>query len=59
MAHDEPPRRAVSASGLGLKPGDAPPGPARPRSAADRRFDMWLEKQLQAIYRIDSEPDST
>ena len=65
MAHDDQSRRAVPASRQGLKPGDAKlapaagPAPERSNSTADRRFEVWREKQLQAIYRIDTEPDST
>ena len=41
--------------------GSAANGPIRQnaKSPADQRFDMWLEKQLHAMYEIASEPRPT
>jgi hypothetical protein len=52
MAHDDKRRPAAPPSRAGLKAGD---GKAKP--PAERPFDMWLQKQLHAMYdEIASEP---
>ena len=61
MAHDDKRRPAVPASKPGLKTGERKANDAlRQRtkaSAAERPFDMWLQKQLHAMYdEIASEP---
>jgi hypothetical protein len=56
MAHDDKRRPAGPASKPGLKAGDAKPGRAI-KVSAERPFDMWLQKQLHAMYdEIASEP---
>jgi hypothetical protein len=56
MAHDDKRRPAGPASKPGLKAGDGKPGRA-PKVSAERPFDMWLQKQLHAMYdEIASEP---
>jgi hypothetical protein len=56
MAHDDKRRPAASASKPGLKAGDGKPGRAT-KVSAERPFDMWLQKQLHAMYdEIASEP---
>lgn len=63
MAHDDKRRPAAPASKSGLKAGDLKSGKAadavrqRAKAPADRPFDMWLQKQLHAMYdEIASEP---
>ena len=57
MAHDDKRRRpAGPASKPGLKAGDGKTGRAT-KVSAERPFDMWLQKQLHAMYdEIASEP---
>ena len=56
MAHDDKRRPAAPASKPGLKAGDGKPGRAT-KVSAERPFDMWLQKQLHAMYdEIASEP---
>ena len=56
MAHDDKRRPAAPAPKPGLKAGDGKPGRA-PKVSAERPFDMWLQKQLHAMYdEIASEP---
>ncbi len=63
MAHDDKRRPAAPASKPGLKAGDLKSGRAadsvrqRAKAPADRPFDMWLQKQLHAMYdEIAGEP---
>jgi len=64
MAHDDKRRPAAApASKPGLKAGDLKSGRAadsarqRAKAPAERPFDMWLQKQLHAMYdEIASEP---
>ena len=64
MADDDDKRRpAAPASKPGLKAGDGKSGRAadtvrqRAKPSAERPFDMWLQKQLHAMYdEIASEP---
>jgi len=62
MAHDDKRRPAVPASKPELKAGDGKAGRAdtirqRAKGSAERPFDMWLQKQLHAMYdEIASEP---
>jgi hypothetical protein len=63
MAHDDKRRPAAPASKPGLKAGDLKSGRAadsirqRAKAPAERPFDMWLQKQLHAMYdEIASEP---
>jgi len=61
MADDDKRRPSVPASKAGLKDGDGNSGRAdpavRPKATAERPFDMWLQKQLHAMYdEIASEP---
>lgn len=65
MSHDKP-RPDSPASQLRPKSGDypepakaAPPSRKLAKTPADQRFDMWLEKQLHAMYEVESEPGST
>ena len=62
MAHDDK-RRSVSPASEGrLKLGDTKSGSTarqRLKSPARRPFDMWLEKQLQTMFEIRSEPGPT
>ena len=52
MAHDDKRRPAVPASKPGLKAGDR-----KAKASAERPFDLWLQKQLHAMYdEIASEP---
>jgi hypothetical protein len=57
MAHDDKRRPAAPASSKpGLKAGDGKSGRAT-KVSAERPFDMWLQKQLHAMYdEIASEP---
>lgn len=56
MAHDDKRRPAAPASKPRLKAGDGKPGRAT-KVSAERPFDMWLQKQLHAMYdEIASEP---
>ena len=56
MAHDDRRRPAAPASKPGMKAGDGKPGRAT-KVSAERPFDMWLQKQLHAMYdEIASEP---
>jgi hypothetical protein len=56
MAHDDKRRPAGPASKPGPKTGDGKTGRA-PKVSAERPFDMWLQKQLHAMYdEIASEP---
>jgi hypothetical protein len=56
MAHDDKRRPAVPPSKAGPKSGDAKPARAA-KASAERPFDMWLQKQLHAMYdEIASEP---
>ena len=52
-------RRRPSVSESGLKPGAVGLGRLGAKAPADQRFDMWLEKQLHAMYEIASEPSSS
>jgi hypothetical protein len=55
MADDDKRRPAAPASKPGLKAGDGKAG--RVKAPAERPFDMWLQKQLHAMYdEIASEP---
>jgi len=55
MAHDDKRRPAVPAPKPGLKAVDGKSARAKP--SAERPFDMWLQKQLHAMYdEIASEP---
>ena len=56
MADDDKRRPAAPAPKAGLKAGDGKSG--RPaKVSAERPFDMWLQKQLHAMYdEIASEP---
>jgi hypothetical protein len=63
MAHDDKRRPAAPASKPALKAGDLKSGRAaesvrqRAKASAERPFDMWLQKQLHAMYdEIASEP---
>ena len=63
MANDDKRRPAAPPSKAGLKAGDGKSGRAvdplrqRPKASAERPFDMWLQKQLHAMYdEIASEP---
>lgn len=60
MAHDDKRRPAVPASKPGPKTGDRKASNAirqRTKASAERPFDMWLQKQLHAMYdEIASEP---
>ena len=63
MAHDDKRRPPAPASKPGLKAGDLKSGRAadsvrqRAKAPAERPFDMWLQKQLHAMYdEIASEP---
>lgn len=63
MAHDDKRRPSASASKPGVKAGDGKSGGAadpvrqRLKGSAERPFDMWLQKQLHAMYdEIASEP---
>jgi hypothetical protein len=63
MAHDDKRRPATPAPKPGLKTGDGKSGRAadmirqRAKASAERPFDMWLQKQLHAMYdEIASEP---
>ena len=62
MAHDDKRRPAAPASKPELKAGDGKAGRAdtvrqRAKASAERPFDMWLQKQLHAMYdEIASEP---
>jgi hypothetical protein len=63
MADDDKRRPADPASRPGLKAGDIKSGRAadsvrqRAKAPAERPFDMWLQKQLHAMYdEIASEP---
>jgi hypothetical protein len=61
MAHDDKRRPAAAPPKPGLKAADLKPGrateSARARVPAERPFDMWLQKQLHAMYdEIASEP---
>ena len=52
MADDDKRRSAAPPSRAGLKAGDG-----RVKPSAERPFDMWLQKQLHAMYdEIASEP---
>jgi hypothetical protein len=56
MAHDDKPRPAAPAPKPGLKAEDGKPGRAA-KASAERPFDMWLQKQLHAMYdEIAGEP---
>ena len=56
MAHDDKRRPAAPASKAGLKVGDGK-SPRAGKPSAERPFDMWLQKQLHAMYdEIASEP---
>jgi hypothetical protein len=56
MADDDKRRPAAPAPKPGLKAGDGKSGRA-PKVSAERPFDMWLQKQLHAMYdEIASEP---
>jgi hypothetical protein len=56
MAHDEKRRPPVPPSKAGPAAGDAKSGRAA-KMPAERPFDMWLQKQLHAMYdEIASEP---
>jgi hypothetical protein len=55
MADDDKRRTAAPPSRAGLKAPDGKFGKAKP--SAERPFDMWLQKQLHAMYdEIASEP---
>ncbi|MPZ32150.1 MAG: hypothetical protein GEV13_14335 [Rhodospirillales bacterium] len=63
MAHDDKRRPAAPATKPRLKAGDGKSGRAadtirqRAKSSTERPFDMWLQKQLHAMYdEIASEP---
>lgn len=63
MAHDDKRRPSIPAPKAGLKAGDGKAGRAidsvrqRAKASAERPFDMWLQKQLHAMYdEIASEP---
>jgi hypothetical protein len=63
MAHDDKRRPTAPASKPELKAGDGKSGRIveamrqRAKAAAERPFDMWLQKQLHAMYdEIASEP---
>ena len=63
MAHDDKRRPAAPASKPELKAGDLKSGRAadsvrqRAKAPAERPFDMWLQKQLHAMYdEIAGEP---
>jgi hypothetical protein len=63
MANDDKRRPAAPASKPGLKAGDLKSGRAadagrqRAKAPAERPFDMWLQKQLHAMYdEIAGEP---
>jgi hypothetical protein len=60
MAHDDKRRPAASTSKTGPKAGDQKASETirqRIKGSADRPFDMWLQKQLHAMYdEIASEP---
>lgn len=63
MAHDDKRRPLISAPKAGLKGADGKTGRAvdsvrqRAKASAERPFDMWLQKQLHAMYdEIASEP---
>ena len=57
MAHDDKRRPAAPASKPGLKAGDLKSGRANAKAPAERPFDMWLQKQLHAMYdEIAGEP---
>ena len=56
MAHDDKRRPAAPAPQPGLGAGEGKSGRA-PKVSAERPFDMWLQKQLHAMYdEIASEP---
>lgn len=63
MAHDDKRRPTAPASKPGAKAGDGKSGRVvdtmrqRGKATAERPFDMWLQKQLHAMYdEIASEP---
>lgn len=60
MAHDDKRRPAVPASKPGLKTGDGKASDEnrqRAKASPERPFDLWLQKQLHAMYdEIASEP---
>jgi hypothetical protein len=63
MAHDDKRRPSAPDSKPGLKAEDGKTGKAidsvrqRAKASAERPFDMWLQKQLHAMYdEIASEP---
>jgi hypothetical protein len=56
MAHDDKRRPAAPAPKAELKAGDGKSGRVA-KASAERPFDMWLQKQLHAMYdEIASEP---
>ena len=56
MADDDKRRSAAPPSKAGTKAGDGKPGRVN-KVSAERPFDMWLQKQLHAMYdEIASEP---
>ena len=56
MAHDDKRRPAAPAPKPGMKVGDGKSGRSA-KMPAERPFDMWLQKQLHAMYdEIASEP---
>ena len=56
MAHDDKRRPAAPPAKAGLKAGEGKSGRAA-KMPAERPFDMWLQKQLHAMYdEIASEP---
>jgi len=56
MAHDDKRRPAAPAPKPGLKAGDGRSAKTA-KPSAERPFDMWLQKQLHAMYdEIASEP---
>lgn len=63
MAHDDKRRPSAPASKAGLKAGEVrsaravDPVRQRDKASGERPFDMWLQKQLHAMYdEIASEP---
>jgi hypothetical protein len=56
MAHDDKPRPAALAHKPGPRAGEGKSGRAA-KASAERPFDMWLQKQLHAMYdEIAGEP---
>ncbi len=65
MANDDKRHTPSPASEPGPEPGNPEPAKATflasklAKTLTDQRFDMWLERQLNTMFEIDSEPGST